>query len=129
MGIFAKKAGDHATPSAAEAESARLVALPIGELASEVMPAFGPNGINARSGHRQGPMEVVSWLLPDASVKYRQPILGPVIEALGVLEHADLLTRHAFGSNGRASTYRASRLGEIALAEATVRKQLGLDAS
>jgi hypothetical protein len=41
-------------------------------------------------------------------VKYRQPILGPVIEALGVLEHADLLTRRAYGSAGKASTYHAT---------------------
>ncbi len=58
--------------------------------------------------------------------KYRQPLLGPVIEALGVLEHADLLTRRAFDSHGRASTYQASRLGETALAEGTLGQELGL---
>jgi hypothetical protein len=71
-------------------------------------------------------MEVVAWLLPDASVKYRQPILGPVIEALGVLEHADLLTRRSFGSRSQASTYHATRLGETALADGSVRQQIGI---
>jgi hypothetical protein len=129
MGLFGGKTEKRATAAATEAESARLVGLPVRELAAEVMPAFGPKGINAKSGHRQGPMEVVSWLLPDASVKYRQPILGPVTEALGVLEHADLLTRRSFGTHGQASTYHATRLGNEALAEGTVRKELGLEVS
>ena len=124
MGLFGNKEEKRAKEAAAQAESDRLLALPIDELAVEIMPAFGPDGINAKSGHRQGPTEVVSWLLPDASVKYRQPILGPVIEALGVLEHADLLTRRAFGSKGQASTYHVTRLGETALADGTIRQRL-----
>jgi hypothetical protein len=124
MGLFGKNPEKQAKADAAQAESERLAGLPTVDLAAEVMPAFGPDGINAKAGHRQGPMEVVSWLLPDAPVKYRQPILGSVIEALGVLEHADLLTRHAVGTSGNASTYNASRLGETALAESTVREQL-----
>jgi hypothetical protein len=48
-----------------------------------------------------------------------------VIEALGVLEHANLLTRASFGSRGQASSYRATRLGETALADGTVGNQLG----
>src|SRR3954447_12990592 len=105
MGLFGNKQEKEAKAGAAQAESDRLVALPVRELAAEVMPAFGPDGIAAGGGHRQGPMEVASWLLPDASVKYRQPILGPVIEALGVLESANLLTRASFDSRGKASTY------------------------
>lgn len=70
-------------------------------------------------------MEVVSWLLPDAPMKYRQPLLGPVIEALGVLDQAGLLTRGSFGSKGKASTYHASLLGERALSDGTVGNQLG----
>ena len=128
MGLFGNKADKQAKTAAAEAESQRLLALSLPELAAEVMSAFGPAGINAKSGHRQGPMEVVSWLLPDAPVRHRQPVLGPVVEALGVLEHSDLLTRRTFGTHGKASTYHASRLGEAALAAGTVGKQLGIDA-
>ena len=126
MGLFGNKQEKRAREAVAQGESDRLLALSVRELAAEVMPAFGPDGINAKSGHRQGPVEVVAWLLPDAPVKYRQPLLGPVIEALGVLEHADLLTRRSFGGKGQASTYHASRLGETALAEATVRHELGI---
>lgn len=104
------------------------MALSAQELAVEVMPAFGPDGINAKSGHRQGPMEVVSWLLPEASVRYRQPLLGPVIEALGVLEQAGLVTRSSFGSRGQASTYRATRLGEQALTDGSVGSHLATGA-
>jgi hypothetical protein len=127
VGLFGNKADKEAKGAATQAESKRLAALPVHELAAEVMPAFGPNGIDAKSGHRQGPMEAVAWLLPDAPVKYRQPILGPVIEALDVLEHANLVTRGSFGSKGKASTYHASRLGETALTDGTVRTQLGLE--
>jgi hypothetical protein len=127
MGLFGNKAAKQAKAAAAESESARLVALPVHDLADAIMPAFGPNGINAKPGHRQGPMEVVSWLLPDASVKYRQPLLSPVIDALGVLEDANMLARRSFGSGGQASTYHSTRLGETALAAGTVRGQLGSD--
>ena len=96
------------------------------ELAVKLLPAFGPDGMEIKSGHRQGPLEVVAWLLPDAPVKYRQPVLGPVIDALAMLEHANLLTRASFGSRGQASTYRATQLGETALADGTVQNQLGI---
>jgi hypothetical protein len=129
MGLFGNKSDKDGRGAAMEVESRRLVGLSAPGLAEEVMPAFGPNGIKAKSGHRQGPMEVVSWLLPDAPVKFRQPLLGPVIEALGVLEQAGLLTRGSFGSRGKASTYHASRLGEAALNEGTVRARLGVEAS
>ena len=122
VGLF----GNEVKDAAAQAESERLLALPLRALAAEVMLAFGKNGINAKPGHRQGPIEVVSWLLPHAPVKYRQPILGSVIEALGILEQANLLTHGSFGSTGKASTYHPSRLGENALAEDAVREQLGL---
>lgn len=53
MGLF----GNDDDKAAAQAESDRLRNLPLVELAAEIMPAFGPDGINAKSGHQQGPME------------------------------------------------------------------------
>jgi hypothetical protein len=90
------------------------------------MPAFGPDGIGAKSGHRQGSIEVTEWLFADTSTKakYRQPILGPVIEALTLLEGAGLLTRRNFGASSDASTYSATRLGEEALANGSVAELL-----
>jgi len=52
-----------------------------------------------------------------------------VIEALQALEQAGLVTRRSFGSRGQASTYHATRLGETALAEGSVRRHLGLEAA
>jgi hypothetical protein len=127
VGLFGNKAEKQAKAAAADTEAARLAALPIAALAAESMVAFGPNGMGGRLGHRQGPVEVASWLLADAPARYRGPILRPVMEALGVLEHANLLTRHSFGSAGQASTYRITSLGETALADGTVRRQLGIE--
>jgi hypothetical protein len=124
MGLFGSKPEKQARWADAAAESERLRSLPVRDLAAEVMRAFAPEGMKIRAGYRHGPVEVVSWLLPGAPVRYRQPILGPVIEALGVLEHANLLTRR---QRDNASNYYVSRLGAEALAAGTVRQELGLD--
>jgi hypothetical protein len=78
MGLFGNKEEKAAKAAAAQAESERLIALPVADLAAEIMPAFGPDGIEAKSGHRQGPTEVTEWLFASTSakVKYRQPVLG-----------------------------------------------------
>jgi hypothetical protein len=54
-------------------------------------------------------------------VKFRQPLLGPTIEALGTLENAGLVTRRAFGGG---STYHLSREGEAALADGAIHERL-----
>lgn len=125
MSLFGNKEEKAAKKEAARAESDRLVALPVADLAVEIMPAFGPDGIQAGSGHRQGAVEVAKWLLSDfdGSVKYSQPVLGPSIEGLKALERAGLLESRNFGS-GNAATYHATRLGETALAEGSVKQQL-----
>lgn len=107
--------------AAAQEETDRLVNLPVPELATEVMAAFGPGGMEVKSGHQAGAMQVTSWLLKDYStkVKYRQPVLGPSIEALGLLEAAGLVTGRNFGS-GNAQTYQPTRLGLSALADGSV---------
>jgi len=125
MGLFGNKADKQARLAAGAAESQRLRSLPARALAAEVMPAFGPDGMNFGAAHRQGPMEVVRWLLPGAAVRDRQPVLGPVVEALGVLEHANLLTRRS----AETPSYYASRLGIAALAGGTVRTELGFQDS
>jgi len=122
MGLFASKE----EKAAAQAESDRLRALPVADLAAEVMNAFGPDGLQTKSGHQQGGLQVTQWLLRDHStkVKYTQPIFGPTIEALGMLDVAGLVDSRNFGS-GNAKTYHATRLGEEALAAGDVRARLG----
>jgi hypothetical protein len=127
VGLFGNRDEKRAREAAAQAESERLAALPVAELAAAVMPAFGAEGIAAGSGHRQGPIEVTEWLFDSTStkVKYRQPVLGPVIEALQLLDGAGLVGRRSFGgANSSASTYHATRLGEAALADGSVAQHL-----
>jgi len=123
MGLFGNRAKKEAKKAAAAAESERLVGLSVVDLAVAVMPAFGPGGIEAKSGHQQGAMEVTEWLFRNSStaVEYRQPTLGPVIEALQALDNAGLLEKRSFGGG---STYHATRAGEEALAGGSVRERL-----
>jgi hypothetical protein len=124
MGLFRR---DKEKDAAAQVEVERLLALPLPDLAAEVMRAFGPDGLQTRSGHRQGPVEVGSWLIASysSSVRFRQPLLGPTIEALEALNQAGLLQRRSFGgSNSNASTYHLTRAGEEALAAGDVRDRL-----
>ena len=117
MGLF----GNKAEQEAARQESERLAALPVEKLAVEVMPAFGPDGIDAGSGRQQGPIQVTEFLMPDAKARYRQPILRPVMEGIAALERAGLVEGRNFGSSGSsAKTYHATRLGEEALADGSL---------
>ncbi|MBK5231978.1 MAG: hypothetical protein JJE13_03215 [Thermoleophilia bacterium] len=126
MGLFGGGVEKEAKKAAAQAESDRLAALPVQDLAAEVMQAFGPDGLQIKSGHQQGALQVAGWLLRDFStkVKYTQPVFGPTIEALGILDTAGLVDGRNFGS-GNAKTYNVTRLGETALAEGDVRERLG----
>jgi hypothetical protein len=91
MGLFGTREEKRAKETAAQAQSERLAALPVADLAAEIMPAF-----------------------------------SPAIEALQVLENAGLLSSRDFGGSGSsASTYEATRAGEEALADGSVRQRLG----
>jgi hypothetical protein len=126
VGLFGNRGDTQARVGAAEEEAVRLEALELPDLAVAVMPAFGADGMDLGPGHRSGAFEVTAWLVPDLPTGRRGPLLGAVIEALGMLEHANLLTSRSFGGRGSNSTsYQASRLGEAALADGSVRQQLG----
>jgi hypothetical protein len=130
VGLFGDKGEKRAREAAAQVESERLAGLPVAELAAAVLPAFGPEGIGAKSGHQQGAIQVTEWLFASTStkVKYRQPVLGPVLEALQLLDNAGLVGRRSFGgSSSSASTYHATRLGEEALADGSVARRLAVD--
>jgi hypothetical protein len=131
VGLFGNREKKAAKDAAAQGEVERLLALPVPELSGAIMPAFGPNGLNAGAGHRQGPIEVTGWLLSSfsSSSKYRQPLLGPVIEGLQALEHAGLVGQRGFGSGGSASTYHATRAGEEALADGSVVRRVSATSS
>lgn len=123
MALFGNKEEKEAEQQAARAEVDRLIALPVPELAAEVMPAFGPDG--ARPGHEVGVLQVGNWLLRDhpRGTKYLKELLDPMREAIQALEHADLILRLGQGS-GENARLKATRLGEQALAEGNVAKYL-----
>jgi hypothetical protein len=129
--LFGDKSEKAAREAAAQAEKERLVGLPPPELAAEIMPASGPDGMGTKGGHRQGPVEVCSWLMSSfsQSSKCRQPLLRPVLDGLQMLGHAGLVQRHTFGGSGTASTYAITALGRTALADGSARQRLIRDAS
>src|SRR5882724_341816 len=124
MGLFEEKVGKEA---GAQAELDRLAAMQPPELGAEIMPAFGPGGLQTRSGHRQGPAEVTKWLMSSYSgkTKYTQPLLRPVMEGLQALDSAGLVESRGFGDRGAATTYHPTRAGEEALADGSVAQCLG----
>jgi hypothetical protein len=126
VGLFGNKEEKRSQEAAAEVESRRLAGLPVADLAAEVLPAFGPEGINAGGGGQEGPMEVAKWLLASTSskAKYKGVILGPVVEALQLLDNKGLVGRRSFGASSSGSTYDLTRLGKEALADGSVEKYL-----
>ena len=106
-------------------EFGRLSALPVADLAVEIMPAFGPDGPRGR-----GPdvginfLQLLSWLnhthFPPG-ISYVRQLDQLVREGVHALDHAGLVMtpRHS-GSQWVAAT----RLGRTALAEGTVSSYL-----
>jgi hypothetical protein len=126
VALFGNREEKAAKEGAAQEELDRLIALPMPELGAEIMRAFGPNGLQTKSGHRQGPVEITKWLMSDFSrkTKYTQSLLRPVMEGLQTLENAGLVQSRGFGDEGAASTYHATRAGEEALADGSVAQRL-----
>lgn len=122
--MFGNKAEKAAAGDAAQAHVDRLVALPLPDLAAEILPAFGPTGMQIKSGRRAGAFEVSEWLCAPYPSRYRQPLIQPVLEGLQSLEHAGLLLKRNFGTSA-GTTYALTRAGESALSDGTVREQLG----
>lgn len=105
---------------ALEAELQRVVVVPpTAELAAELMPAFGPDG--PRRGKSLTHRELIKWMARNFDFKSRahrllgsEKLRDPILEALQVLEHAELV-RITVDSD-RADNWRATRSGLAALA-------------
>ena len=126
MGLFGNSEEKAEKEAAAQVELDRLVALALPDLGAAIMPAFGPGGLQTRSGHRQGPAEVTKWLMSSFSgkTKYTQPLLRPVMEGLQALDNAGLVESRGFGDRGAVTTYHPTRAGEEALADGSVAQRL-----
>jgi hypothetical protein len=97
----------------------RLMALSTTDLAAELMPAFGSDG--PKPGKDLNHLVLVSWLLGGyrgaGGVSSRLQPDRAVIEALQVLEHADLVTSRTTSPQ----RWNASRLGAAAWPTAITR--------
>jgi hypothetical protein len=115
------KAAQHARQAKAET----FMALSTADLAVELMPAFGPGG-PANVVFRRGAdrTALVNWLLKAQEVSLVLKQLGllrtRVLEAVQLLEHADLVYVHSIthgSENGPSTRYwRATEAGMAALA-------------
>jgi hypothetical protein len=124
--MFGNKDEKNAQDEAAKAQADRLAGLPLPDLAAELMPAFGPGGPKAVGGGNSiNMLQVANWLLTDypRGTKYVSQLTTPVREGLALLEHAGLLER--WGPSPVTGKLSATRLGETALADGSVRQHLG----
>jgi len=124
--LFGNKQEKAAQKAAASAEIERLIALPAPDLAVELMPVFGPDGPPADRGNPGlHLLQILPWLVrsePRAS-NFMSKLQQPVREGLELLENAGLVMNAGQGKT--KSTYRcATKLGETALSEGTVRQHL-----
>jgi hypothetical protein len=122
VALFGNKEEKAAEDQAARAEVDRLLALPVAELAEEVMPAFGPEG--ARPGQEVNILLVMNWLMRSypRGTKYLTELREPTWEAMQALENAGLVIH--MGATGPGGRLKATRAGEDALAEGNVAKYL-----
>jgi hypothetical protein len=117
--LFGNREQKQAEIAAAKAEADRLAALTPAQLAVEVMPAFGPGGPKASQSYGINVLQVGIALMEDTprGSSELKELIEPIREALQVLEHAELIARNS----GREGTwFKATRLGETALAEGSV---------
>jgi hypothetical protein len=131
-------------PSPAELAAAQpmiewLNAAPAAEVAAEVMAAFGPGGPGA-GGDGLTRDKLVEWLFRDypkpgapgggiftVNTAASYPVGKPVLEALQLLEHAELVMyEHWFDQNYPQLAWLATRLGTSTLAEgkAAIRQRI-----
>ena len=123
--MFGNKQEKADQDAVARIEADRLLALPVPDFAAEVMRAFGPGGVPTTGGRRVGTLQIAVWLMkpfPRGST-HLKVLLDPIREGLQALENAGLVLRRHLGQG--SSEYVATRVGESALADGSVRQHLG----
>lgn len=121
--LFRKSAEKQAQAAAAQEEIDRLKALPIPDLAVQLLPALGPEGPGA--GRSMRVQELCEYLLRDV-LRPRQlqalQLMARTNDGLYKLEESGLVSSI---SVQRSPVWRITTDGEAALAAGTVREQLG----
>ena len=124
--LFGKRGEKAAQREAARAEIERLASLPAADLAVEIMPAFGPNGVRGADRRGLASFQIANWLVasfPGRAGIWEQ-LVDPVSEAIQRLEHAGLVQRTTPGQPGSGDTVMLTRLGHTALSEGSARRHL-----
>ncbi len=121
--LFRKSAEKQAQAAAAQEEIDRLKALPIPDLAVQLLPALGSDGPGA--GRSMRVQELCEYLLRDV-LRPRQlqalQLMARTNDGLYKLEESGLVSST---SVQRSPVWRITTDGEAALAAGTVREQLG----
>jgi hypothetical protein len=129
--LFARRRERAAQESATQAEVERLIGLPRAELAVEVMAGFGPDGPHPWPPARRAPnlIELTEWLLRGhaRAGRHVRALADPVRDALRLLEAAGLIEWRGSEMVGARARLSATALGEVALAQGTVRDHLEED--
>jgi len=120
--LFRRSEEKAALKAAAKEEIERLRALPVDDLAPDVLPGLGPDGPTHGTSVRV--QQLCGYLLrdyPGAGQMDTLDLLAPVTRALDVLDDAGLVSPI---SVQRTPVWRITPLGERALAEGDVRDRL-----
>jgi hypothetical protein len=114
MGLFGRKGEKRAEDAAAKEEADRLVALPVEDLATAILPAFGPAG-PGRDGNEIGTFQVAMFLMDrfPGGRQFVKPLFGPVGEGIQLLEHQGLVERRVRNIGG--SVVSVTRAGQAAI--------------
>jgi hypothetical protein len=110
VGLFGNKEEKQAQDAAAKAEADRLAALPVPELAVEILPAFGPDGPG--KGEKEiGTLQVGMFLMDDfpRGNQFVKPLVEPIREGFQALQNAGLIELRVHNTGG--SNVRSTRLG------------------
>ncbi|HUO71750.1 MAG TPA: hypothetical protein VMU39_13325 [Solirubrobacteraceae bacterium] len=122
--MFGNKEEKRAQDAAAEAEVERLTALPVEDLAAEILPAFGPDGPG--KGERSiNILQIASFMVRTfpRGASHIRPLLEPLREGVQRLEHSELV-RTQLKSTGGGRTV-ITRRGLEAVASGKVREYVG----
>jgi hypothetical protein len=124
-GVRGRKAAKAARRAAANAEIERLCALPVPELAAEILPAWTWDGMRTTN---HAARDAAQWIMArfPRYPKGQEALVPAVQEAIQALEHAGLLIRHV-GFNAQISV-DLTRQGWAAVVEDTAREYLPKDA-
>ncbi len=111
--------GNSQEKAARHAEIERLCALPVAQLAAEMMVAFGPDGQHPGGEIGLGTRDLIEYLGASThGPKFEPDLEKPVREGLQRLEHANLIYLQLLAPYG--GVFVITRLGRQALAEGNV---------